>query len=98
MLGMSTKTVWRNYLSFGLQMLVLHAIIEELLELLRERPGFTDEFDQITQRVMRRNKNSVFPPGVAIEDEAYAATHNIENLNHIFKKCRRDLRKGKRPT
>lgn len=97
MLDMTPKTVWRFYLSLSLQTIALRRTVQELLELLRERPGFADEFDQIALRVLQRNKNETLPPGVAIEDEAYAATHNVQNIEQLFEKWCRHLREGEPP-
>lgn len=94
---MDQRDIWRNYLSLALLAGSLRDVVEELLELLRDRPGFAEEFDEIIGRVLRNSKNSPVLQTVPIDDEAYAATRNLENLNHLIKKWRRDIGHNQQP-
>lgn len=84
----------RLYFTWALVALGLSEIIIKTLPALRANPAMADQFDQTLNEVLADGRNTGFPEGIAIEDEAHAVRHALRELEKLVAEFRRHLREG----
>jgi len=89
---MTRDEAFRNYLTWALIASALTGLVRGLLEQGAHLPGFEQDFEKLTARLLADGKNTVAPDGLSIEDEAYAVGKAIDQLEQLFAKLRGDLR------